>query len=130
MDTGRTSADHAATGTQQAVPPDLQIEEIHEADGIADPVRVLSGGFVFELESAERSSPLFDVRILADRRFRCWIGRAPNQAVCASAAFVEAGINEVAMVATLPAWRQRGYGEALTWPATLADPAPRRADRQ
>lgn len=41
----------------------------------------------------------------------------------AAAAFVAAGINDVTLVGTVPEARRRGYGAALTWRATLADPA-------
>ena len=33
------------------------------------------------------------------------------------------GVNNVEMVATLDGWRGRGYGAAVTWAATTADPS-------
>jgi hypothetical protein len=42
--------------------------------------------------------------------------------VSVAAAYVGADIIDVAFVATQPQTRRRGYGAALTWRATLADP--------
>jgi predicted GNAT family acetyltransferase len=47
-----------------------------------------------------------------------WVGNRP---VSASSAWTEHGINNVTLVATVPDARGRGYGEALTWRAALAD---------
>jgi hypothetical protein len=48
-----------------------------------------------------------------------WVGDRP---VATSAAVVDAGVNGVTAVASLPGERGRGYGQALTWAATLAAP--------
>ena len=60
---------------------------------------------------------------LTDPRRRLWVGWRDGRPVCASSAWIEQGINDVTLVATIPAARRRGFGEALTWRATLADPA-------
>ena len=54
---------------------------------------------------------------------RQWVGWVEGDPVACSAAWVEHGINNVTLVATVPDARRRGYGEALTWHAALADPA-------
>jgi hypothetical protein len=41
----------------------------------------------------------------------------------ATLAFVTTDINDATLVGAVPEARQRGYGAALTWYATLADPA-------
>jgi hypothetical protein len=43
--------------------------------------------------------------------------------VAAAATFTAAEINDVTIVATIPEARRRGYGAAVTWRATLAEPA-------
>jgi predicted GNAT family acetyltransferase len=52
-----------------------------------------------------------------------WLGWEEDRPVSIAATFIEAGINNVTLVATVPEARRRGYGAALTWRATLADPA-------
>src|SRR5260370_20455065 len=60
--------------------------------------------------------------MLTDDRHRLWVGWEADQPVCAAATFIEAGINDVTLVATVPEARRPGYGAALTWLATPADP--------
>jgi predicted GNAT family acetyltransferase len=64
----------------------------------------------------------FSAGILTDDRQRLWVGWEDDRPVVAAAAFVAAGINDITLVATVPEARRRGYGAALTWRATLADP--------
>lgn len=49
------------------------------------------------------------------RRF--WLARSR-----AASAFVGEGVVDVEAVATLSEFRGRGFGTAVTWPATLTDP--------
>jgi predicted GNAT family acetyltransferase len=51
-----------------------------------------------------------------------WVGWEGDQPVSAAATFIEAGINDVTLVGTVPEARRRGFGAALTWRATLAEP--------
>ena len=54
---------------------------------------------------------------------RLWGGYVGDDLVSMAAALVSDGMVDVCFVATQPHARQRGYGNALTWVATLADPA-------
>jgi predicted GNAT family acetyltransferase len=45
-----------------------------------------------------------------------------DRPVSAAATFVAKGISDVTVVGTVPEARRRGYGAALTWRATLAEP--------
>jgi hypothetical protein len=49
-------------------------------------------------------------------------GCVAGRPVATAAGHVAAGVNLVEMVATDPQARGSGYGEALTWAATRADP--------
>ena len=60
---------------------------------------------------------------LDERRARLFVGWTGDRPVAASSAWIAEGINDVTVVATLPDARRRGYGEALTWRAALADPS-------
>jgi hypothetical protein len=54
---------------------------------------------------------------------RFWLAYADDRPIAVSAAYCDHGVNLVAYVAALPAARGRGAGAAVTWAATLADPA-------
>ena len=64
---------------------------------------------------------------LATRVWLAWLDGVP---VAMAAAHRHAGVTLVEYVATLPSVRGRGAGAAVTWAATLADPAARGAHRQ
>jgi hypothetical protein len=103
-------------------PPELRIEEVTDLDGLHAWERVGIDGFPLENLADAPAGALVDESWLADPRRRMWVGWVDDKPVCASSVWVEHGINDVTMVATLPEARRRGYGEALTWPAALADP--------
>jgi predicted aconitase with swiveling domain len=52
-----------------------------------------------------------------------WVGYVDGEPVSVAAAHVAAGATLVEYVAALPSARGRGAGAAVTWAATLADPA-------
>jgi hypothetical protein len=108
----------AAGGSVPAVPDGLRIVEVADAATLADVLVVLSGGFGIPVDG----SPLSDPALLGGP-LRIWVGYAGGQPVATAAARVSHGVIDVEAVATLPDCRGRGYGEALTWAATLADPA-------
>jgi len=53
---------------------------------------------------------------------RFWLGRVDGRAASIAAASVSHGFVGIYAVATDPAFRGRGYGEALTWAATMFRP--------
>jgi hypothetical protein len=55
--------------------------------------------------------------------WRMWIGRIDGRTVATSAVHVHGGINDVEWISARPETRGRGVGAAVTWAATLADPA-------
>ena len=60
-------------------------------------------------------------KVLANGAMRCWVGIAEDRAVGTSVAYVSDGVVGVYLISVVPAMRRRGFGETLTWQATLAD---------
>jgi hypothetical protein len=110
-----------AGGVPPPPPPGLRIEEVRD---VAD-LRAFEVAIARGFGAAEDPEPgaVFGDGVLDDDRLRLWVGWEAERPVSAAATFVEAGINDVILVGTVPEARRRGYGAALTWYATLADPA-------
>jgi hypothetical protein len=109
-------------GAAPAPPPGLRIEEVRDVAGVRAFERAIVRGFESPELEARGSGAVFGAGILSDDRYRLWVGWEGDQPVSAAATFVAAGINDVTLVGTVPEARRRGYGAALTWRATLADP--------
>jgi GNAT superfamily N-acetyltransferase len=99
-----------------AGPVDLEITDLDgkNADEYMD---VLNRGFGMPRDLCERMlrRPAIE---LAD--FTGFIGSVDGEAVAASGLFMTDDTAGVYNVATLPEWRGRGYGAAMTWHAVLA----------
>jgi hypothetical protein len=52
-----------------------------------------------------------------------WIGRIDGRAVATAGAWVHGGLVDVEWISARPETRGRGVGAAVTWAATMADPA-------
>ena len=66
---------------------------------------------------------IWDKRILGDEVFRIWLGIYGGHPVSCSHAFIDHDFILVGPIATIPEMRHRGFGEALTWRATMAKPS-------
>ena len=111
-----------AGGAAPPPPPGLRIEEVRDVEGLrAFELAMIRGFGLPELE-ARGPGAAFGAGMLSDDRLRLWVGWEGDRPVSAAAAFVAGGIIDVTLVATAPEARRRGYGAALTWRATLADP--------
>ena len=111
-----------AGGVSPPAPAGLRIEEVQDEESLrAFEIAMVRGFESSELE-AQGSGAMFSTGMLADDRYRLWVGWQEDRPVSAAATFVAAGINDVTLVGTVPEARRRGYGAALTWRATLADP--------
>jgi GNAT superfamily N-acetyltransferase len=100
---------------------DLDVTEVGDATALRAFEEVAIRGYPLD-GTDSRPGGFVDEAVLADGRMRCWVGWHQGRPVGAAATFVDAGINGVTLVATLPEHRRRGFGEAITWPATLAEP--------
>ena len=112
-----------AGGTAPPPPPGLRIEEVRDEERLRAFEAAIVRGFALPDVEAQGPGAAFSTDTLADDRQRLWVGWEGDRPVVAAAAFVAAGITDVTLVATVPEARRRGYGAALTWLATLADPA-------
>lgn len=125
---GWTLVDHQplmlrpAGGALPPSPPGLRIEEVHDERALRGFETAIVDGFPVSELAGYAPGAAFNVGMLADERQRLWVGWEGDQPISAASAFVAAGVNNVTLVATLPEARGRGYGAALTWRATLADP--------
>jgi len=61
--------------------------------------------------------------VLGDPAYRVWLGSVAGRPVSTATAYLSDGFVGVYNVATAADARGRGYGEALTWAATLCEPA-------
>jgi GNAT superfamily N-acetyltransferase len=111
-----------ADATAPPPPPELTIEPVTDAAGLRSFETTIIQGYPFPELAAMGAGAMLGEGVLADPRFRLFVGRVGDQPVSAAGAFVEHGLSNVIIVATTPAARRRGYGEALTWRAALAEP--------
>ena len=102
-------------------PPVLRVGEVTDAGALEDFSRVLVDGFPIPELQPFRPGSFLDARVLG-AGLRLWIGAADDRPVASAAAYEAAGVVGVNFVSTLPHERRRGYGEAVTWRATTADP--------
>jgi hypothetical protein len=109
-------------GTAAAPPPQLRIEEVRDEERLRAFEVAIVRGFALPDVEAQGPGAAFSRTILADDRQRLWVGWEGDRPVVAAAAFIAAGITDVTLIATVPEARRRGYGAALTWQATFADP--------
>ncbi|HEX2038134.1 MAG TPA: GNAT family N-acetyltransferase [Acidimicrobiales bacterium] len=105
-----------AGGEAPAMPTGLRIVEVDDEQGVADYAAVVGAGF--ELDPGVLADPRTNVPAM-----RMFVGYEGERPVTTAAAWIGDGMAEVCWVATLPEARGRGYGEAVTWAATLAEPS-------
>lgn len=103
-------------------PTDLRIETVRESAGVRDWERVIVDGFPFADLQPLVPGSLIDERILDEPRLRLWVGYAQDRPVCAAALFTAEGLAQLAVAATLPAARRRGYYDAIARHRLRAEP--------
>jgi len=112
----------APGGEAPAPPAGLTIREIVDADGVAAYERVVVDGFPLDtLQPCERGCAFSSTSHEVDG-VRIFVGEVDGRAVSGAMSIASMGVNHVELVATLPDARGHGYGEAVTWAATLAAP--------
>jgi hypothetical protein len=108
----------SAGGSPPALPDGLHIEEVTDDDGAFVFGRTLLEAYPM----AGDRTPGFVGDTLGGP-IRLFVGYDGERPVATAGTVVEHGINDVEWVAVMPDVRGRGFGEALTWAATLADPS-------
>ncbi len=101
-------------------PSGLSVRAVTDAEALRDTEALLIDAF--DVPDTEPGS-MFGVGVLDDPSYRSWVGYVDGRAVSTSTAYLSDGFVGVYNVATASDARGRGYGEALTWYATLADPS-------
>ncbi len=109
----------SSEGSRMA-PAGLEIRDIHSADGLRDSEALLIEAY--DVPNTEPGS-IYGPGVLEDPSYRLWVGYADGAPVSTSTAYLSGGVVGVYNVATAIAARGSGFGEALTWRATLADPS-------
>jgi hypothetical protein len=111
-----------AGGALPPFPAGLRIEAVRDVAALRAFEEVVVDGYPVEELQPFSPGALLDEQILADPRARRWVGWEGDRPVSAAAAFVAHGVVNVEFVATVPEARRRGFGEAVTWRAALAEP--------
>ncbi len=101
-------------------PPELEIERVRTPEALVEFEQATFAGFEFT-EDVERGD-LHAAASVHDPRGRYFVGRVEGRPVSVSIAVASDAVVGVFGVATLPEFRRRGYGKAMTWAAL--DSAP------
>ena len=109
--------------TLPPAPSGLRIAEARDPAALHAWERVVIDGFPVETLADAPPGAMTPASWLEEPRARYWVGWEEDRPVCAASVWIDEGINDVTMVVTLPDARRRGYGEAITWRAALADPS-------
>jgi GNAT superfamily N-acetyltransferase len=107
----------APGGDAPPPPAGLVVREARDAAGLTDFARALEG------YPATGTEVFADPRLLEIPGLRIWVGYLEDRPVACAGAHVTEGCVDVEYVATHEDVRGRGFGAAVTWAATLADPA-------
>jgi hypothetical protein len=112
-----------AGATRPPAPEGFRIERVKTAESLATFERIAIAAY--PLYGLENNPPfsLFALPLLDLSRVRLVLGFDGVTPVGVGVSAVDHGINQVMLIATLPEARGRGFGAALTWESSLADPA-------
>jgi ribosomal protein S18 acetylase RimI-like enzyme len=91
--------------------PGLEIRTVTDAKSLDDCVRVNAGGFDSPTDDMRYMLPM---EMIQHERWRSYVGYVDGEPATTAALFITGDIAGVYFVATLPAFRKRGFGEALT----------------
>ena len=107
-------------GSPPPAPAELTITEVTDRPGLETFERTIVEGYPDPLMQPYRWGDFHDERMLGGPT-RFFLGTVAGRPVATAAGHVAAGVVDVEMVATMPDARGRGYGEAVTWAATLVE---------
>lgn len=105
-------------GTPPPLPHGLRIAPVTDRATLDDFVNTIVTGYPMPgAEGTALSNPA-----ILEGPIRLFVGYADGRPVATSGARIGHGIVDVEWVSTLPAYRRRGFGAALTWAATRVSP--------
>jgi hypothetical protein len=100
-------------GRAPATSPWLEVVEVEDAATLADWERVAVEGYPFDECLPWQPGRLFDVRVLADRGLRAWVGYVDGTPAAIGTAYVAHGVVVFTLGVTRPEHRGRGAWEVL-----------------
>jgi ribosomal protein S18 acetylase RimI-like enzyme len=112
----------APGGETPAVPDGLDIVRVDTPERLHDYEQALAVGFGLVDAGHAESVHVFDVDAAFASGWHHFVGYVDGTPVASAAAFAGDHVTRVDNVATRAEFRGRGYGEALTWQATLVHP--------
>jgi GNAT superfamily N-acetyltransferase len=105
-----------AGGAAPRLPDRLEVRPVRTSDDLAEFEATLTKGYPLPTGSAVLGENVLD------HGFRGWIGRIDGEPVATAGSHTACGLTEVEWVSTLADFRGKGYGAAVTWAATAAEP--------
>ena len=102
-------------------PAELTVTEVVDQPGLEVLERTLVDGYPDPTLQPYRWGEVHDARVLGGPT-HFFLGSVAGRPVATAAGHVAAGVVAIELVATMADARGRGYGEAVTWAATLVDP--------
>jgi hypothetical protein len=105
-------------GPPSLKPTDLVIEEVSDGPSIERWARAFVAGYPVDRMDGR---PMVDGRVL-DGATRYFTGTVDDEVVATASAHIADGVCQVEFVAVSGDHRGHGFGEAITWAATLAEP--------
>jgi len=91
----------------------LRVERITDAAGLRDWEYVVAHGFPIDDLQGGRPTPFVGDALLDDARVGIWVGYDDDRPVTTGALFIEAGVAQFALAATLIEGRRRGYWSTM-----------------
>lgn len=92
-------------------PGTFDVRPVQDTPTLHDHVEVVASAFGWR---PDLPAQVFTARLAADPAWRGFVGYAEDHPVASSQLFVHQGIAGIYYVATLPGFRRRGFGEAVT----------------
>lgn len=103
-----------------AVPPGLTIREVGDVDGIREFFRTGAVAFGSPPDAFDSVVEGFASEAKAQRSpARLYVGRAEGKPAATAIRFTNHQVAGIFFVGTLPEFRRRGFGEAITWRAAM-----------
>ncbi len=108
-------------GERRPPPPELEIVHVTDAAALETFERTAIEAYPLPELAGQVAGAFMPRSLLDDDSFRFFLGLVAGEPVGTSMAHLGASMSHVEYVSAMAGVRGRGYGEAMTWPATLAD---------
>jgi len=103
-------------------PPDLEIVDVHDAADLVRMEAALRDFYPMPELAGQPPGTILPAAVLGDPEFRWFLGVVDGQPVGTAMAHRRAHAVHVEWITSDPVRRGKGYGEAMTWEATVAWP--------